>query len=127
MEKDWHIQNRYETRQKFFQRHEQNIQLEEKAGIKKDYVEIEPIEGDMKRSQFSNMMIDNINKSHETIFSINNPNIHLEAKKPKTADPTGRNSAANARPGHLSANLASKRGDLQINITKDGSKPTPNT
>ena len=111
MEKDWHIQNRYETRQKFFQRHEQNIQLEEKAGIKKDYVEIEPIEGDMKRSQFSNMMIDNINKSHETIFSINNPNIHLEAKKPKTADPPGRNSAANARPGHLSANAAINRGD----------------
>ena len=129
MEKDWHIQNRYETRQKFFQRHEQNIQLEEKAGIKKEYVEIEPIEGgDMKRSQFSNFMMDNINKSHETIFSINNPNIQLEAKKPKTADATGRHSAQNPpRQGQLSANLPSKRGDLQLNITKDGSKPTPNT
>jgi hypothetical protein len=52
-----------------------NIQLEEKAGVKKNYVEIEPIEGDLKRSQFSNIMMDQINKSHETIFSINNPNI----------------------------------------------------
>jgi hypothetical protein len=49
--------------------------LEEKAGVKKNYVEIEPIEGDLKRSQFSNIMMDQINKSHETIFSINNPNI----------------------------------------------------
>jgi hypothetical protein len=32
--------------------------LEEKAGVKKNYQEIEPIEADMKRSQFSNMMID---------------------------------------------------------------------
>lgn len=102
--------------------------MEERAGIKKEYVEIEPIEGgDMKRSQFSNFMIDNINKSHETIFSINNPNIQLDTKKPKTADATGRHSVQNPRPGQLSANLPSKRGELQLNITKDGSKPNPNT
>ena len=102
--------------------------MEERAGIKKEYVEIEPIESDMRRSQFSNILIDGINKSHETIFSINNTNIHHDNKKPQTAGVSGKHSATNlaARPGNMSANLPSKRmGDLQINITKDGSKPTP--
>ena len=90
MERDWHKQNRYETRQKFFQRHEQNIKLEEKAGVKKNYVEIEPIDDNgMKRSQFSNLMINEINKSHETIFSINNPNMQADRQKPKTDEASG--------------------------------------
>lgn len=79
MQKNWYIQNRHETRQKFFARHEKNIQLEEKAGIKKSYVELE---NEAKRSQYSNILLDNINKSHETIFSINNPNIKINDKKP---------------------------------------------
>lgn len=103
--------------------------MEEKAGVKKNYQEIEPIEADMKRSQFSNMMMDGINKSHETIFSINNPNMTVDNKKPKTAEATTRQLANLARPGQLSVNLPSKRNELniQVNINKDGSKATPHT
>lgn len=64
--------------------------MEEKAGVKKNYVEIEPIDDNgMKRSQFSNLMMNDINKSHETIFSINNPNMQVDRQKPKTAEASG--------------------------------------
>jgi len=40
LEKIWHLTNRDEIRQKFFQRHELNIKREVEAGIKKSYVPV---------------------------------------------------------------------------------------
>lgn len=41
LEKQWHSLNREQIRQKFIERHEKNISLEIKAGIKKEYKHVE--------------------------------------------------------------------------------------
>lgn len=40
LQKNWHLANREQIRQKFVERHEVNILREVKAGIKKDYVSL---------------------------------------------------------------------------------------
>lgn len=40
----WHQNNRVELRSKFIKKHEQNIALEKKSGVKKKYVTITPAE-----------------------------------------------------------------------------------
>jgi len=40
MERTWHSMNRDSLRQKFVERHEKNIQVEERAGIKKEYKDV---------------------------------------------------------------------------------------
>ena len=40
MQSEWFKQNRNELRQKFLDRHERNIEMEKKAGIKKQYATI---------------------------------------------------------------------------------------
>jgi hypothetical protein len=40
MQKLWHQNNRVELRAKFIKKHEQNIELEKKSGVKKRYVPI---------------------------------------------------------------------------------------
>ena len=39
-QKEWHLQNREEIRVKFLERHEQNIKLEKKSGVKKEYLSV---------------------------------------------------------------------------------------
>ena len=47
MQKLWHQNNRVELRQKLIKKHEQNIELERKSGIKKKYV---PVTGTKEHS-----------------------------------------------------------------------------
>jgi len=42
LQKLWHQINRVELRSKFIKKHEQNIALEKKSGVKKKYVTITP-------------------------------------------------------------------------------------
>ena len=43
LEKNWFIANRDNIRSKFLSQHEQNIELEELAGIRKHYIEVEDL------------------------------------------------------------------------------------
>lgn len=40
MQQEWYKQNRDELRSKFLERHEKNIEMEKKSGVKKEYVTV---------------------------------------------------------------------------------------
>ena len=68
--------NRELLRQKFVNRHEENIKKEEKAGIKKDYVSVASLMHKKRMSMTDRLVDFNTfsNKDEEFIYSINQTN-----------------------------------------------------
>ena len=59
LEKNWHLANRELLRQKFVDRHEDNIKREAKAGVKKNYVAVANMSQKKRASMTERLMYQN--------------------------------------------------------------------